>query len=375
MQKRILIASASVGAGHMRAAEAVHAAMLSAEPEARIENRDILELTTGAFRKLYRDTYLEMVGKAPEVFGWLYQATDQPFQKRRVLRGVEEASAQKFLHFVRDFDPDLALCTHFLPASLLHHERRKKRARCTIATVITDFDAHGLWFAPPSDHYFVAGEDTRRHLIALGIPAESVTVSGIPTHPAFSQPRNRAESRAKLGLRADLKTVLLSTGGFGTGNAAQLLEALLAVDRPLQVIAVCGRNAQLKARLERLAAGKPDIHVLGFTTEMHEWMAASDVVMGKPGGLTTWESFHSGLVWAVVNPIPGQEERNTIHLLEEGAGIWCNNLHTIAYKLGRLLEDEERLRLMSANSRRLARPDAAPLIARTAMGLITGDGR
>lgn len=112
------------------------------------------------------------------------------------------------------------------------------------------------------------------------------------------------------------------------------------------------------------------VKVIGFTTEMDELMAASDMVMGKPGGLTTWESFNRGLVWAVVNPIPGQEERNALHLLEEGAGIWCNNLHTAAFKVDNLLSDEPRLRAMSAESRRLARPDPASITVERGLQLI-----
>jgi processive 1,2-diacylglycerol beta-glucosyltransferase len=373
--KRVLIVSASVGAGHVRAAEAVELALRAHAAWAEVKNIDVLEWTTRAFRKVYRDTYLDMVSRTPEVFGWLYQATDRPFQRRWVQKGVETANARKFVTLAREFDPDLAVCTHFLPPDLLARERRKGRLRCPVATVVTDFDVHGLWLAAASDHYFVASEEARAHLRSLGVGEGAVTVSGIPTHPVFREQKDRAAVCAKHGLRADLKTILLSTGGFGTGNAGQIVEALLTVKMPLQVIAVCGRNGELREKLERMTAGRaaaalPQVKVLGFTKEMDELMAASDLMMGKPGGLTTWESFQKGLAWAVVNPIPGQEERNTIHLLEEGAGIWCNNLHTMAYKVERLLRDAERLRGMGERSRRLARPDAGRVIAERCLEMI-----
>ncbi len=373
--KRILIVSASVGAGHVRAAEAVELAIREHGARAEVKNVDILEWTTRAFRTLYRDTYLDMVSRTPEVFGWLYQATDRPFQRRRVQKGVEKANARKFVKLAREFDPDLAICTHFLPPDLLALERRKGRLRCPVATVVTDFDVHGLWLAAASDYYFVASEEARAHLLASGIGESAITVSGIPTHPVFCEQKDRTAMCAKHGLRPDLKTILLSTGGFGTGNAGQILEALLTVKMPLQVIAVCGKNAELRSALERMTAGReaealPLVKVLGFTKEMDELMAASDLMMGKPGGLTTWESFQKGLAWTVVNPIPGQEERNTIHLLEEGAGIWCNNLHTMAYKVERLLRDAERLRGMGERSRRLARPDAGRAIAERCLAMV-----
>ena len=352
-RNRVLIVSASVGAGHMRAAEAVELEFAALGPGAgcEVRNLDILTLTSTAFRKLYKDAYLDMVGRAPEVFGWLYQATDRPFQRPGLQKGIEAASARRFVQSVRDFDPALAVCTHFLPAALLHREREKGRIRCVIATVITDFDVHGLWLATPSDHYFVAVPEARVHLLALGIPAEKITVSGIPTHPAFRQSKDRAALCAKHSLRPDLKTILLSTGGFGVGDVEAVLEALLTLKTPAQIVALCGRSAELKAKLERVAAKRPPgamplVRVLGFTTEMDEFMTMSDVVMGKPGGLTTWESFHKGLAWAVVNPIPGQEERNAIHLLEEGSGIWCHNPHTAAHKVDALLADAARLKAM-----------------------------
>ena len=88
-------------------------------------------------------------------------------------------------------------------------------------------------------------------------------------------------------------------------------------------------------------------------------MAASDLIVGKPGGLTTSEALARGLVFVVVNPIPGQEERNSDHLLEEGAAIRCNNLPVLAYKIDRLLDDEARFATMRENVRRLGHPRAA----------------
>ncbi len=99
--------------------------------------------------------------------------------------------------------------------------------------------------------------------------------------------------------------------------------------------------------------------VIGFTTEIDEYMAASELVVGKPGGLTSSEALARGLVFMVVNPIPGQEERNADHLLEEGAALRCNNLPVLAYKIDQLLDDPARLSAMQSAARRMARPRAA----------------
>jgi len=369
---RILILSASVGAGHLRAAEAVEVALRRTNVTATIENRDVLTLMPPAFRKVYRDGYFEMVARSPRVLGWLYEATDKPFHHDRLQRRIERAGATRLLKFIREFDPDVVVCTHFLPTALVDRERRKGRCRARIITVVTDFEVHGMWLNAPSDHYFVATAEAQAHLVALGIPSNSITMSGIPTHPVFAESKNRLAMRRKHGWREDLPAILLSAGGFGAGNAQRLVAALVAANIRAQIIAVCGKSAPLKASMEKIAARRtpeqmPLVNAVGFTTEMDEFMAAADLMIGKPGGLTTSESLIKGLAWVVVNPIPGQEEKNAIYLLEQGAGVWSGNLHTLAYKVTSVLEEPGRLQRMRTNALRLAHADAASVIARFAL--------
>jgi processive 1,2-diacylglycerol beta-glucosyltransferase len=142
-----------------------------------------------------------------------------------------------------------------------------------------------------------------------------------------------------------------------------MLESLIGIRHEVQIVVICGKNADLQKRMAKVALGaqlgRNPVHVVGFTTEMDEYMAASDLLVGKPGGLTTSEALARGLVMVVVNPIPGQEERNSDHLLEEGAAIRCNNLPVLAYKIDRLLDEPDRLARLQANVKRIARPRAA----------------
>jgi len=364
---RILILSASVGAGHVRAAEAVEAALRRTSAPVTIANYDVLSFMPAAFRKLYRDGYFKMVARAPKLVGWLYQATDQPFRKNRVQLRVERAGAVQLLKKIGAFGPDIAVCTHFLPAALLDRERRKGRCHAQIVTVVTDFEVHGMWLNTPSDHYFVATEEARSHLESLGIAASKITVSGIPTDPVFAEQKDRRAMRRKHGWREDLPAILVSAGGFGAGNAGRMLESLIAAKLPAQIVAVCGKNPALRAALEKIALRRtgalPVVKVVGFTTEMDEFMAAADLMIGKPGGLTTSESLIKGLGWVVVNPIPGQEEKNAIYLLEHGVGVWCDNLHTLAFKVRSVLEEPGRLETMRKNALKLGRPEAGAIIA------------
>jgi processive 1,2-diacylglycerol beta-glucosyltransferase len=214
------------------------------------------------------------------------------------------------------------------------------------------------------EHYFVALDETRVYLTTLGIPAEKVSVTGIPIDPVFAQSKDKRAMRNKHGLKQDRATILVSAGGSGVGPVDTLIRSLLQLRNKAQVIAICGRNQELKGRLNQIAARlAPDnpvaLKVVGYTMEMDELMAASELVLGKPGGLTTSEALAKGLVFVIVNPIPGQEERNADHLLEAGAAIRCNNLPVLAYKIDMLLDDPARFSAMQANARRLARPRAA----------------
>jgi processive 1,2-diacylglycerol beta-glucosyltransferase len=170
--------------------------------------------------------------------------------------------------------------------------------------------------------------------------------------------------RLKHGLAADRTTILLSAGGFGVGPLELLITALIPLQHSAQVVAICGRNEDLKKRVSELASGiGPNATVMvkavGYTQEMDELMSASDLVVGKPGGLTTSEALAKGLVLVIANPIPGQEERNSDHLLEAGVAIRCNNMPTLAYKLDRLLADPARFATMQGNAYAMGRPNAA----------------
>ncbi len=206
--------------------------------------------------------------------------------------------------------------------------------------------------------------ETKVHLDKLGIPADKITVSGIPIDPVFAEIKDKTEMREKHDLEKDKLTILVSAGGFGVGNVEHLLFALSKLETPAQIIAVCGRNEELKTDLDKLAAEKLNnelvkFHPIGYTKQMDEFMSASDIIVGKPGGLTTSEALAKNLIFVVVNPIPGQEERNSDHLLEKGCAIKCNNLPVLAYKIDKLIEDKQKFEQMKINVQNLANPKSA----------------
>jgi processive 1,2-diacylglycerol beta-glucosyltransferase len=366
LSRRVLVLSASAGADHLRAAEAVEAAYRLLDPTAEVRHVDVLPLTPAPFRRLYGKGYLDFVNKAPELIGMLYERTNRPprspaADRLRLL--VERLNARPFVASVREFAPDIVCHTHFLPAEILAHEKRRRRLLVPHAVVVTDFDVHRLWVCPGVARYFVAREDNRVHLAALGEPEAAVTVTGIPIHPAFAGPFDRAALRGKHGM-PEGPLLLVLCGGFGVGPVEALVSSLLASVRNAQLVVVAGRNEELRQRLAAMARrSRGAVRVIGFTTEIHEWMAMADLVVSKPGGLTTSEALAMGVPLVVTNAIPGQETRNATMLFENGAAISGENPLTVGHRVARLLENPARLDSMRASARALGRPDAARLIA------------
>lgn len=376
MSRRILVLSASVGAGHLRAAEAVELALRELDPSAVVQNIDVLDFTNAAFRQVYGRAYLDLVNRAPYVLGYFYDLLDrQPSAQRKSDRFrlmMEKLNLGKFLKFLRSETWDVIVNTHFLPAEMIASLRTKGEITTPHLTVTTDFETHRLWVNQPCDHYFTATEEGAANLQHWGVPSGAVTVTGIPIHPNFSRAKDRDECCKRLQLAGGRPIVLQLAGGFGVGPIERLCRSILEVETPLELVVVAGRNAELKTQLEQIEApSRHLLHVLGFTTQMDELMTAANLVVSKPGGLTTSESLARGTPMAIVNPIPGQESRNSDYLLENGAAIKINNVATLPYKLGQLLGTPGRLAELAANAQKLGHPQAAFDVARAALGWST----
>ncbi|NNE99584.1 MAG: glycosyltransferase [Pyrinomonadaceae bacterium] len=370
MFKNVLILSASVGAGHVSAANAIEKELLNQNAAEEVRHIDVLEYTNPLFRRLYGKAYIEMVNKMPEVLGWIYESLDKPWQNEKRRLALDRLNTQPFIKLIKKEKPDIAICTHFLPAEIISWLRAKGKIDTKQAIVVTDFDAHAMWLMHNYEHYFVALDETRVHLEKVGIRPETISVTGIPIDPAFAEKRDKLEMRIKHGLEKDRLTIIVSAGGFGVGNIELLLEALSELETPSQIVAICGRNKKLKAKIDKLSLEKLNNErvkflPIGYTNQMDELMSAADLIVGKPGGLTTSEALAKGLIFVIVNPIPGQEERNSDHLLEKGCAIKCNTLPSLAYKIDKLVKDKERFEIIKRNIRHFASAQSSMKLVNT----------
>ena len=301
---RILILSASVGAGHLRAAEAMELALRETAPEAFVRNLDVMDLTNRAFRRFYTRGYLGVMNRAPYVHGYLYDLFDRPVRAPitrfdRVRLAWERLNLRRFVHFLQSEPWDLIINTHFLSAEIVASLRRQGKIDTPQVIVTTDFDTHRMWFHQPCEHFFTATEEGSRYLQFCGASAADVSVLGVPIHPVFRRPKDKLECARKHDLATDRPIVLQMAGGFGVvGPIEQMYAALLRTERPIQLVTAVGRNAALQGRLEAVAP--PPRHrarVLPFTREIDEYMAAADLVVSKPGGLTVAETLAAAPCW------------------------------------------------------------------------------
>ena len=373
---RVLLLSASSGAGHVRAAQAVEKAFVS-RGDCIVEHIDAMEYASKLFQRIYDKAYISMVRRAPNLMGVLYDRTDRPWDnmKRRLV--FDRLNTAPMVRLLKRVQPDLCVSTHFLPAEIIAWLIAKKKLSAKSAIVVTDYDVHAMWLCKTVDRYYVAIDESVEYLAQVGVPREIIRTTGIPIDPVFATVLDRAEVRRKLRLDPATTVLLVAAGGYGVGPMEQLVGALLNLKRGWQIIAIAGKAEKLRQRMEKLAeksgtleGGAKRLIAVGFTQEMDRYMAAADLLVGKAGGLTTSEALARGLPMALIEPIPGQEERNADHLLEEGAAIRCNNFPASAWKIAKLLDDSRRLTKMREAARGLGRPNAAADIAEDALRLV-----
>ena len=366
--KKILLLSVSVGAGHMRAAEAIGACAAGH----RALHLDVMNYVSSGFRKIYTDFYLGLIHHHPALWGYLYQLTNdaEPGSKmQKFRRAVEHLSTRALLKEIRDFAPDVIVCTHFLPAELLSREKRKGNLDCPVWVQVTDFDLHRMWVHSHIAGYLAANEEIAYRMRAFGLPAHTVHVTGIPIMPVFAQTHDRQACAREFGLDPARTTLLLMGGGAGLGSLDAVAARLLDVSPDFQLVALAGKNIEALAALQKIAARYSGrMLAQGYTDKVERLMACADLVVTKPGGLTVSECLAMGLPMIVNSPIPGQEERNADFLLEQGVALRANDAVTLEYRVRLLLNEPDRLAQMSAKARALGKPHAANAVLNAILG-------
>jgi processive 1,2-diacylglycerol beta-glucosyltransferase len=365
--KKILLLSVSAGAGHVRAADAVHAH--AGRPGVQVRHIDLMTLVSGPLRRIYVDLYLLLVRRLPALWGLVYRLTDRApgaGWTGRLCRQAARLSERALLREIDAFAPDIIVCTHFLPAEILSALLARGRLRCPVWVQVTDYDLHRAWVHPHMAGYFAAGERVVRRLRELGVNEADIHLNAMPVMPDFAQAPPRQQCAQALGLDPRATTVLLMGGGAGLGRLDDIAGRLLRQHPGLQLIVVAGRNAQALAALRVLAPRYPKrLLAFGFTDQIAKLMACADLVVTKPGGLTCAECLAIGVPMIANAPIPGQEMHNADYLREQGVALTALDPQALDVKLHHLLANPAMLGAMRQRARALGRPDGAPLLVDT----------
>jgi len=360
---RLLLLHASTGAGHRRAAEALKSALQARN--ATVELLDSVRYIHPLFKLVYVDGGLGMITRWPRIFGTLYSLSDRQTVDRlmRLPRyGAQRISARPLLRAVRRFAPDAVICTHFLPAELLAAWRRAGKLAVPLYVVITDFEPHRIWEHAGIDVYCVASEYAAQRLIADGIPRQAIHVTGIPISPDFTRRFDQRALKLRLGLDPGRPLILVTGGGLGAGSIEAIAHAAREREAQAQFAFVSGNNAELRSRLQRESTDS-GWRVLGYVSNMHEWLAAAAVAIGKAGGMTASEMLAAGVPFVVPPGVKGHEDRNAAYLQVCGAAFVAESAGEAVEAALSIAQAPDRRARMQTAARLAARPRAAHSIA------------
>ncbi len=361
----ILIFYASYGGGHLNAAKSINECISNYDKNNKIELIDCMKYVNKTVEKVSTAAYREAAKKAPWVWGRIYNDSQKGPLAHLSTRS-NKIMAIKLLKLLREKQPDLIISTHPFSSQMCSYLKRKGKITAKIATVMTDFAPHDQWLVGSdfTDFFFVANDKMKDYLISTNIAKEKVFVTGIPLSNRFLQKYDRKKILDSYQLEDGKKNILFFGGGeFGLGKSRtfEIFEQLICASTSMQIIAIAGKNEKMKMKFNEIVTknqASNHVKVLSFTNQVPELMSISDLVVTKPGGMTTSESLASGLPMVIINPIPGQEEENAEFLEEKGVGIWIRKKDNAFNIFKDLLSNDVKLSKMKESALLIGHPNA-----------------
>lgn len=363
--KKILIFYGSYGGGHLSAARSIKEYIDTNYQDTETCLVDCIEYINKALNKVTTKAYSEMAKNAHWVWKKVYYGAESgAFAK--VNDKTQKLMSIKLNKLLQDYKPDLIISTHPFSSHMCAILKKKKKINSKIATVITDYAPHSQWlmYSAYIDYFFVAHDGMKNNLLKRGIKENQIRVTGIPLSNRFLAHYNKEKILSAFNLSAKKRTILFFAGGeqgFGKDKILHILESIIQNFPTLQVIAISGKNEKIKKKFDTIVSktnSNSTVKVIKYTNKVAELMSVSDLVITKPGGLTTTESLASGLPIIVINPIPGQEQENAEFLESKGVAIWIKKHDNIEEELYKILNCEGKLQSMKINARLLAKKNS-----------------
>ena len=356
--KKVLILTVTAGGGHNSTAKA-----LKDDLDSRGIESEVLDIYLTINKGLYNlvsKGYLFSIKELKKLYAKVYSSLELRRGNSYTRSGVHVTSkmlSKKIYEFICGYDPDVIVYSHVFAGELLDVMQKKHLLRAKTVGIVTDFIMHPFWEeCLRTDYVVIPNEMLIPAARRKGFTTEQILPLGIPINPKFSNSRPKDDVRAELGLTIGKPTVLLMGGSMGYGDMAGIIEKLDASDADFQMIAVCGSNAEAKEAISRLRTRKKVLN-LGFVSNVDELMDASDCMVSKPGGLSTSEALAKRLPMIIMNPIPGQEDRNSEFLRNCGVAMAVSNGFPLSDAIYQLTSYPERLAQMRASIVLIRKPD------------------
>ena len=360
---KILFLSVPTGYGHHQAAKAVLECLQGNED---IECRflDVFDHISPVLADSLQRGYLFSTKVTPRMYGTFYDMADHRNAAKNSNLGklLKSVLNGKLLTYLKQYDPDIIVSTHNFSAIAITYLKKKYPLRAKTIAVVTDYTVHPFWEDADFDYYITATELLNYQMARKGCPIERIKPFGIPIRPHFAQQLPKKEAREKLGLK-DRFTILLMMGSMGFGN--NVLSTVRDLDRmqeDFQLVTVCGNNKKLKSRIDALSKHKTIINY-GYTDQVSILMDAADCIITKPGGLSTSEAMAKNLPIIMLDPIPGQEDRNKEFMLNNGIAMSVSHTFPITEAVYQLLHCDYKISAMKQNMIHIAEPNAAKDLA------------
>ena len=372
---RILILYITHHSGHHCAAIAVQKAISILAPDAEINMVDAFNYTNPIINKIAHKTYMQVIKRRPEVWEYLYNNPKVVLRTQKLKILIHKYNSRKLLNLFSEFNPDVVICTQAFPCGMAADLKKPNKIDIPIVGVITDYVAHSFWYYNNVDLYIVPDESAKEKMIQNGILKERIRVYGIPISPEFNSAVDKDKALETIGLDKNLPNILIMGGGRGLGQIKQIVYSLSRLKADFQLTVICGINKKLfrylKRREKHLNKLKK-IKVFEYADNIHELMAVSNILISKPGGITTAEALAKKLPMIIFNPLPGQERSNTEFLLSTGAAISCGNIADLNILVKDLLDKPDKVAFMSRSARDFGHPDSALKIASEMFALVGG---
>ncbi|MCM2533102.1 glycosyltransferase [Neobacillus pocheonensis] len=368
---KILILSATFGDGHKQVAKAISEAVDYTLPDSEPVILDIMEWIHPYLYPISNYVYKRSLKKFPQLYSYIYRKTREKSSFSLKLNALFSIGMRSLLEILQELKPSVVVSTYPFAAGIMSQLKEQGLVDLPAVTIITDYTDHSYWIHPYTDQYVVGSRQVRDRLIALGIESFKIKYTGIPIRQKFLENHSREKLASKYQLDSKKFTLLIMGGGDGfIGKGLSTFRGLESLPTSIQLIIICGRNRKLYKQLEEeLKDSKHDILLMGFCDHVHELMAISDLMITKPGGVTTSEAMAMELPIFIFNPLPGQEEDNAHYLLESGLAILAENDRDLISKIQSVMKDAKPLTFMKQRSRqyqsKTSSIDALEVIMRT----------